>query len=48
MARNNAQADEKLGWPLKPIEKCEYIWSFFKAIRENVNYPRGPPRKLDK
>ena len=32
-----------LGWPLKPFEKCQYIGSLIKAIRENIKYPRGLP-----
>ena len=30
-----------LGWPLKPIEKYEYIWPSTKAIRENFK-SQGP------
>ena len=33
-----------LGWSLKPFEKYQYIGSLIKAIRENIDYPRGLPR----
>ena len=39
-----------LGWPLKPLENYEYIrsliQSLIKAIRENIQYPRGLPSYL--
>ena len=38
---------DRLGWPLQPFEKYEYVGSPIKAIRENIKYPRGLPSLLD-
>ena len=31
-----------LAWPLKPVEKCWYIGSRSRAIKESIRYPSGP------